>query len=100
MCNKDLQYFKKCLASRGEVEVIDKNSQETATYANHNGQLVKISANEKLSGIDAAYSFISSGANPQVDMRVIKEGENSIDNEFLNYLNNAEQNFNNGSTNL
>ncbi len=100
MCNRDFQYFKKCLASRGEVQAFDKNSQETVTYANHNGKLVKISSNEKINGEDATYSFISSLVNPQVDMKVIKEGENSIDTGFLNYLKEAEQNFNNSSSNL
>lgn len=93
MCNRDLQYFKKCLASRGEVAVINKNSQETTTYANHNGKLVMVSGTEKVSGIDAAISFLSLTSNPDVDMKVLKEGENSIDTEFLNYLNKTEQDY-------
>lgn len=97
MCNRDLQYFKKCLASRGEVAIINKDSQETTTYTNHNGKLVMISGAEKVSGVDAAISFLSSTSNPNVDMKVLKEGENSIDTEFLNFLNQAENTYKNGN---
>lgn len=93
MCKRDLQYFKKCLASRGEVTVFDKSTNQTTTYVNHNGKLVMHSAAGKLEGMDAAVSFLSSNSNPSVEMKVTKEGETCINTEFLGYLNQAEESY-------
>lgn len=93
MCKRDLQYFKRCLASNGELTVLDKQTNQMTTYANHRGKLVMTSSNGKVEGMDAAISFLSSNYNPSFDITVSKEGETCINTEFLSFLNKAEESY-------
>ena len=95
MCKKDLQYFKKCLASNGEITVLDKSSSQMTTYTNHNGKLVMRSSNGKTEGMEAVISFLASNANPQTEITVSKEGETGINTQFLNYFNKLEADYQN-----
>ncbi len=93
MCKRDLQYFKRCLASNGELTVLDKETNQMTTYANHSGKLVMISSSGKTEGMDAAISFLASNSNPSFDITVSKEGETCINTELLGFLNEAEEKY-------
>jgi len=90
MGEQDIQYYKRCLASNGEVTVFDKLNNQVLTYANHNGKLVMKSGDKRLEGREAAISFLSLNTADSARFKVSKEGEHCINREFLGFLNQTE----------
>ena len=90
MGSQDIAYYKRCLASKGEITVYDKANSQIVTYANHNGKLVMKSGEQTLEGRDAAISFLSLNSNPSLKFSVTKEGDHCISREFMSFLNQTE----------
>lgn len=90
MGSQDIQYYKRCLASKGEVTVFDSVKNQIVTYAIHNDKLVMKSGDKKLEGKEAAISFLSLNSNPSLKFSVSKEGEHCINRDFLGFLNQTE----------
>lgn len=89
---KDFIYFKKCLASNGEIVILNKENNQSVTYAKNNSGKLEMKFKEgKLIGRDAILSFLSAKNNPSLKIKVSKEAETSINNKFLAYLNNEEK---------
>lgn len=93
MCDKkDFGYFKKCLASNGEIMILNKETNQSAIYfKNNNGKLEMKCLEGRKSGKDAIKSFLECKNNPSLKIKVSKEAENCINNKFLQYLNNEEK---------
>jgi len=90
MGSQDMQYYKRCLASKGEITVYNKVNNQIVTYTNHNGKLVMKSGDQQLEGKEAAISFLSLNSNPSLKFSVTKEGEHCINREFLGFLDQTE----------
>ncbi len=89
---KDFGYFKKCLASNGEIMIFNKKTNQSITYLkNNSGKLEMKCLEGKKVGRDAIISFLSLINNPSFKIKVSKEAETSINNKFLDYLNNEEK---------
>lgn len=89
---KDFVYFKKCLASNGEIMILNKETNQSVTYAKNNSGKLEMKFREgKLTGRDAIISFLSARNNPSLKIKVSREAETCINNKFLKYLNNEEE---------